>query len=94
VSSADEQPWVLGISASHKGAVCLLHGDEIVVAIQEERLSRFKRHRIHGCGPSLAVSYCLNYAGVDPAQLDPVVLCVQGRLDDDQHDRVVLQMDS
>jgi len=86
VSSADEQPWVLGISASHNGAVCLLQGDEIVVAIQEERLSRFKRHRIHGSGPSLATAYCLNYAGIDPAQLDLVVLCVQGRVAEEKHD--------
>jgi carbamoyltransferase len=86
VSSADKQPWVLGISASHNGAVCLLHGDEIVVAIQEERLSRFKRHRIYGSGPSLATSYCLNYAGLEPAQLDLVVLCVQGRVQDEVHD--------
>jgi carbamoyltransferase len=82
----DKQPWVLGISASHNGSVCLLHGDEIVVAIQEERLSRFKRHRIYGRGPSLATAYCLNYAGIDPAELDLVVLCVQGRLQDDVHD--------
>ena len=84
--STDEQPWVLGISASHNGSVCLLHGDEIVVAIQEERLSRFKRHRIYGQGPSLATSYCLNYAGLDPSALDLVVLCVQGRLEDEAHD--------
>lgn len=82
----DKQPWVLGISASHNGSVCLLRGDEIVVAIQEERLSRFKRHRIYGCGPSLATSYCLNYAGIKPEELDLVVLCVQGRLRDEKHD--------
>jgi carbamoyltransferase len=63
-----------------------LHGDEIVVAIQEERLSRFKRHRTYGKGPSLATAYCLNYAGLDPADLDLVVLCVQGRLQDEVHD--------
>ncbi|HEX5889550.1 MAG TPA: carbamoyltransferase C-terminal domain-containing protein, partial [Pyrinomonadaceae bacterium] len=68
------------------GSVCLLRGDEIVVAIQEERLSRFKRHRIYGCGPSLAVAYCLNYAGIDPSELDLVVLCVQGRVQDEKHD--------
>ncbi|HEY0729355.1 MAG TPA: carbamoyltransferase C-terminal domain-containing protein [Pyrinomonadaceae bacterium] len=82
----DKQPWVLGISASHNGSVCLLRGDEIVVAIQEERLSRFKRHRIYGSGPSLAAAYCLNYAGIDPSELDLVVLCVQGRLQDEKHD--------
>lgn len=86
MSSADRQPWILGISASHNGSACLLRGDQIVVAIQEERLSRFKRHRIYGRGPSLATAYCLNYAGIDPAELDLVVLCVQGRLQDEIHD--------
>lgn len=86
MSSPDRQPWILGISASHNGAACLLRGDEIVVAIQEERLSRFKRHRIYGCGPSLATAYCLNYAGIDPAELDVIVLCVQGRLSEQKHD--------
>ena len=81
-----EKPWVLGISASHNGSVCLLHGDEIVVAIQEERLSRFKRHRVYGRGPSLAAKYCLDYAGLNPAELDLVVLCVQGRVQDEVHD--------
>ena len=86
MSSPDRQPWILGISASHNGSACLLRGDEIVVAIQEERLSRFKRHRIYGCGQSLATPYCLNYAGITPADLDLVVLCVQGRLQDQKHD--------
>lgn len=86
MSSPDRQPWILGISASHNGAACLLRGDQIVVAIQEERLSRFKRHRIYGCGPSLATAYCLNYAGIDPAELDLIVLCVQGRLSEQKHD--------
>ena len=63
-----------------------MRGDEIVVAIQEERLSRFKRHRTYGRGPSLSTAYCLNYAGIDPAELDLVVLCVQGRLNDEAHD--------
>ena len=66
--------------------MCLLHGAEIVVAVQEERLSRFKRHRTYGAGPSLATSYCLSYAGIEPAELDLVVLCVQGRLQDEVHD--------
>lgn len=81
-----EQPWILGISASHNGSACLLKGDEIVVAIQEERLSRFKRHRIYGAKPSLAVRYCLNYAGIAPNDLKLVVLCVQGRANDETHD--------
>lgn len=79
-------PWILGISASHNGSACLLRGDEIVVAIQEERLSRFKRHRINGAGPSQAVAYCLDYAGIDPSALRLIVLSVQGRTTDQIHD--------
>ena len=82
----NDQPWILGISASHNGSACLLRGDEIVVAIQEERLTRFKRHRIRGSGPSQAVAYCLNYAGIAPSDLNLVVLCIQGRAQDKIHD--------
>jgi carbamoyltransferase len=82
----NHRPWILGISASHNGSACLLRGDEIVVAIQEERLSRFKRHRIFGAGPSRAVAYCLNYARIEPSDLSLVVLCIQGRANDKAHD--------
>ena len=64
----------------------MLKGDEIVVAIQEERLSRVKRHRVYGAGPSLAIAYCLNYAGIDASDLNLVVLCVQGESRDKLHD--------
>jgi carbamoyltransferase len=73
-------PWILGISASHNGAVCLLKGDEIVVAIQEERLSRRKRHRIFGAQHSMALDYCFDYAGIQPSDLSMIVLCAQGRV--------------
>jgi carbamoyltransferase len=82
----NDQPWILGISASHNGSACLLRGDEIVVAVQEERLTHFKRHRIYGAGPSKAVAYCLNYAGIQPSDLSLVVLCIQGRATDQIHD--------
>lgn len=81
-----DEPWILGISASHNGSACLLRGDEIVVAIQEERLTRFKRHRIYGAVPSKAVAYCLSYAGITPSDLSLVVLCIQGRAKDKIHD--------
>jgi carbamoyltransferase len=81
-----DEPWILGISASHNGSACLLRGDEIVVAIQEERLTHFKRHRIYGAGPSKAVAYCLSYAGITPSDLSLVVLCIQGRARDKVHD--------
>lgn len=79
-------PWILGISASHNGAACLLKGDELVVAVQEERLSRFKRHRIYGAEPSRAVTYCLESAGIEPEDLSLVVLCIQGRASDAKQD--------
>ena len=82
----NDAPWILGISASHNGSACLLKGDRIVVAIQEERLTRFKRHRIYGAKASKAVAYCLNYARLDPSDLSLVVLCIQGRKQDQVHD--------
>lgn len=84
--SSRNSPWILGISASHNGSVCLLRGDEIVVAVQEERLSRFKRHRIHASDSSLAAAYCLSYAGINPGELDMVVVCIQGRARDASQD--------
>src|SRR5438046_637077 len=79
-------PWILGISASHNGAACLLKGDEIVVAIQEERLTRIKRDRIFAGQRSLAVEYCLDYAGIRPQDLALVVLSVTGRSNDSRQD--------
>jgi len=67
-------PWVLGVSASHNGAACLLRGDELVVAIQEERLSRYKRAWLNGCDESAAIQYCLDYAGIGPGDLSVAVL--------------------
>jgi carbamoyltransferase len=71
------KPWVLGISASHNGALCLLHGDEIVVSVQEERLVRRKRSRIHGARSSLALTYCLQAAGIRVEDLSMIVLAAQ-----------------
>jgi carbamoyltransferase len=78
--------WVLGLSASHNGAACLVHDGRIVVAMQEERLSGVKRDRTYGAQPSLAVSYCLDAAGIDASRLDLVVLCAQGRATSRDHD--------
>lgn len=74
--------WVLGISASHNGAVCLLKDDEVVVAVQEERLTRYKRQRIYGAEPSRALDYCLDYAGITTDDLSLAVVCLQGRARD------------
>jgi predicted NodU family carbamoyl transferase len=37
---------LLGISASHNGAVCLLKGDDNLVAFKQARLSRRKRLKL------------------------------------------------
>ena len=84
--SSKKSPWILGISASHNGSVCLLQGDEIVVAVQEERLTGFKRQRIYASDSSLAAAYCLSYAGIEPGELDLVVVCIQGRARDVSQD--------
>jgi carbamoyltransferase len=80
------EPWVLGISASHNGGACILHGDRIVVAIQEERLSRSKRDRVRSSRDSLAVAYCLQAAGIGPGDLDLVVVCAQEPVTSPEYD--------
>lgn len=74
-SNNGERPWVLGYSASHNGAACLLHGDEVVAAIQEERLTGRKRDRLARLDESLALNYCLQAAGIRADDLDLVVGC-------------------
>ena len=46
-------------------------------AIQEERLLRTKRARVSAAFGSLAVRYCLEHAGISPAELSLVVVCTQ-----------------
>jgi len=62
---------VLGISAYyHDAAAALVVDGELIVAIQQERLSRIKND------PALpidAADACLAFAGVEPASLDAVV---------------------
>ncbi|HLN97341.1 MAG TPA: carbamoyltransferase C-terminal domain-containing protein [Pyrinomonadaceae bacterium] len=79
-------PWILGISASHNGGACLLKGDEIVVAIQEERLSRIKRDRVWAAETTACLAYCLNYAGIMPEDLSMVVLSVAGSATEERND--------
>jgi carbamoyltransferase len=81
-----ETPWILGLSAAHNGGACLLHGAEIVAAVQEERLSGIKRDRTCGARASLATEYCLRQAGIEPGQLDAIVVCVQGEADHPEQD--------
>jgi carbamoyltransferase len=72
-----QRPWILGLSLSHNGAACLLHGSEIIVAVQEERLTRRKRARIAPERRSLAVQYCLDAAQLTPGDLAAIGVCSQ-----------------
>jgi len=63
--------YILGISAFyHDSAACLLGGDTIVAAAQEERFSRLKGDESF---PRAAAGYCLAQAGISPAELAAVV---------------------
>lgn len=63
--------YLLGISAFyHDSAACLLDGDRIVAAAQEERFTRVKGDERF---PARAAGYCLAEAGITPSDLDAVV---------------------
>lgn len=66
-------PWVLGLAGSHNGAAALYRGRELVCAVQEERLSRIKRARLHPGEPSRAVLAVLSDQGLTVDDLDLVV---------------------
>ena len=78
-------PWILGLSASHNGAAALLRGDEVVAAVQEERLSRLKRDRTCAGRPTLATRCVLDAAGIGPEELDVVAACIQGHPQAQEH---------
>lgn len=62
---------VLGISAFyHDSAACLLRDGEVVLAVEEERLSRIKHDHAF---PARAIAACLDAAGITAAEVDTVV---------------------
>jgi len=62
---------ILGVSAHyHDSAAALLVDGEPVGAVQEERLSRRKNDAAF---PLSAIEWCLDEAGIEPAELDAVV---------------------
>ena len=63
--------YVLGLSAFyHDAAACLIRDGEIVLALEEERLSRVKHDHAY---PARAVAACLDAAGIAAAEVDAVV---------------------
>ncbi|MGO4877666.1 carbamoyltransferase [Pedobacter psychrotolerans] len=62
--------YVLGTGLSHNGSTVLLKNGNIMVAIEKERLSRIK----HDGGNDFdTVRYCLDFAGITPADLTLIV---------------------
>ena len=62
---------ILGLSAFyHDSAAALVIDGQIIASAQEERFSRKKNDDSF---PTAAINYCLNEAGVGPAQIDAVV---------------------
>ena len=62
---------ILGISAHyHDSAAALLVDGVPVCAVQEERMSR---HKNDAAFPTGAIEWCLDHAGIEPADLDAVV---------------------
>ncbi len=65
---AASSTYILGISAFfHDSAACLLCDGELVAAAQEERFSRVKND--HGF-PESAITYCLEFAGIEIGRVD------------------------
>ncbi|MDC0087664.1 carbamoyltransferase [Amylibacter sp.] len=63
--------YILGISSFyHDSAACLINGDEIVAAAQEERFTR-KKH--DASFPKHAIKYCLREAGITAEEITNVV---------------------
>jgi carbamoyltransferase len=62
--------YVLGTGLSHDGSACLLKDGRICVAIEKERLTRLKHD---GLNDSVAITYCLDAAGITYKDLSLVV---------------------
>ena len=60
--------YIIGISAFyHDSSACLIKGDEIIAAAQEERFSRLKNDSSF---PENSINYCLKEAGINYSEVD------------------------
>ena len=64
--------YILGLNAFHgDSSAALICDGQLVAAAEEERFRRMK----HWAGfPSQAIAYCLNEAGLSPADIDHVAV--------------------
>jgi carbamoyltransferase len=62
---------ILGFSAYfHDSSACIIVGNKIVAAVQEERLTRKKHDRSF---PEKSIEFCLSEAGIEASELDEIV---------------------
>ncbi|MBF0394861.1 MAG: carbamoyltransferase, partial [Alphaproteobacteria bacterium] len=63
---------ILGLNAHHAdAAACLIVDGRVVAAAEEERFTRVK----HWAGvPERAARFCLDWAGLEPGQLDVIAV--------------------
>src|SRR5690242_1251732 len=61
---------ILGINAYHGDAsAAIVRDGQLLAAVEEERFNRVK----HWAGfPSRSIKYCLEFAGIDPRELDHI----------------------
>ncbi|MBA4421783.1 MAG: hypothetical protein C0390_01630 [Syntrophus sp. (in: bacteria)] len=64
-----EERWVLGIWDGHDSGAALIKGEKILVAVNEERLTRRK---LEVGFPGLSIEACLKHAGIRPADVGTV----------------------
>ncbi|WP_407554656.1 carbamoyltransferase C-terminal domain-containing protein [Streptomyces sp. Pv4-95] len=69
--------WILGVNAPptgwHDSAACLLDGDGEIIAFSEEERCNRHRHSLYR-KPLSAARFCLEQAGISPADIDVVAL--------------------
>ena len=60
--------YILGTGLSHNGSAVLLKNGKVCVAIEKERITRFKHH---GGNDSQAIQYCLDAEGIEISDFRP-----------------------
>lgn len=63
--------YILGVHQSHNATATLLHNGKIIASVSEERFTRKKNQ--FGL-PFKSIQYCLDYAKIEPRQIDLAVI--------------------
>ena len=72
-TNTNSEKIILGVSGGHHdGAMCILKGGKIIVALEVERLSKKKKERLHDNSFSLLLEYVLDAAEIKWEDIDYV----------------------